>query len=295
MSEEPPKLGNYYPHLYRDRHGIWRRAIEGFLWPGKMTWEQEKVRDHRIYADWVSDLGARMRLFPGGRAYFERYPRQSIFLEEMAARYDDGSLGVASGLVDDFAKAWRGLVTVDGNGAMLPANRKAGRGLKFCLLLNVLRYGVQDGEGQPGLVKWRDAVEAASLLLALSLLSQHSSGGDRSPSVKGLSLREGADPFDIPHVPWWDVKQSAASKLEKLHEATGLVKQSDPKDMKHHAPVEWIGGFRQRLWASMDDDSFDRVSKLAAAFKEKGAAKDSSLVRWRDESLLSNWFLVGRD
>jgi len=192
--------------------------------------------------------------------------------------------------VERFSDTWAGMVSMDGEGkvevdrqgTMIPANRKAAQGLKFCLLVNVLRNGVQDGappvEGLHGLVKWGAAVDAASLLLALSLLSQRLPGAE----------------YEFAHVPWRCVKESAASKLGAM--AGSVTAVTDLDELRGHAPGEGMEGFRQRLRASMDEVSFKRVAGLAAAFESQGAKGGSrGLVKWRNKELLSNWFVAGRD
>jgi len=274
MSEEKSALGRWDPHSILGRHAIWNRAIEDFLWPIEPDEKQREIRDHQIFADWASDLGARMRLFPGGSCYFKRFPTQNQFLAGRADRYGGDSMSHAGALVKRFSDTWAGMVSMDGKGKVIPASRRAAQGLKFCLLLNVLRYGVQDGapplEGRHGLVKWGAAVDAASLLLALSLLSQRIPGAE----------------YEFAHIPWGDVKVSAALRLGAM--AGGLT---DLDDLRGHAPGEGMEGFRKRLRASMDEDSFRRVLALALKF-EVGS---SALVKWRNKALLSNWFVVGRD
>lgn len=279
MSQEKAALGRWDPHSTLGRHAIWNRAIEDFLWPTVPDEKQREIRDHRIFAEWASDLGARMHLFPCGSSYFKKFPTPNDLIASRANRYGGKSMSHAAALVERFSETWAGMVSLDGKGAIIPASRKSAQGLKFCLLVNVLRYGVQDGtppvEGRHGLAKWRDAVDAASLLLALSLLSQRLPGAE----------------YEFAHVPWRCVKESAASKLGAM---AGSI--TDLDELRGHAPGEGMEGFRKRLRACMDEVSFKRITGPAAAFERQGAKGGSrGLVKWRNKELLSNWFVVGRD
>ena len=120
--------------------------------------------------------------------------------------------------------------------------------------------------GKHRLVKWADAVDAAALLLALTVLSH------RFP--------ESGYNFGV--VPWCEVKCAAARKLESRHDSL-----TDIGELKFHLPVEGMEGFRKRLRACMDESAFKCVHKLAAEFESKGR---SGLEKWRNDSQIMRWF-----
>lgn len=265
MNEEKLVLGRLNPHpsASRDRWAVWRVAIEDFLWPQGLGESDRQIKDHRIYSDWSSDLGIRLGLFRFDADYFERYPTPIKLIQVKAEIYGGDAFDFVVRLPKIFKDNWRGLVVED-QGLLIPASRKAHIGMKFCLLINVLRYGVQDGSG---LVKWSDAVKSASWLLALSVLSHH------------LPL-EG---YDFEGVSWNEVKSAAVNKLNRHKDIT------DVSELKDHSVNEGMSGFSKRLKACMDESAVSRVSKLAVEFERRSKR---SLLNWRKDSEIGNWFLT---
>lgn len=283
------KLGELNPHSDVDSWFIWVEAVAEFLWPtSNHDGACEGIISHPMFLSWCEDLGDMLgvldgcttsRLYPAERSWDVRLARESDRHSESGK---GGGVDIAAELFRLWEKSWAALTKPDSSGrGFVPQGRHAGRGLKFCLLINVLRYGLRTGsppvDGLHNLAKWENAVDAASLHLALSILWTKGHG-------------ECAE-FNPPILPWDGVKESAAGKLAKMG---GVL--TDIDELRGHAPGEGIEGFRKRLRATMDEESFRRVSRLAADFKKQGATGgSSSLSKWRKESLLSNWFFADGD
>lgn len=282
MSHTDSVLGDCAPDNNRERHAIWKRAVSDFIWPnGPVKAEDVACSQHPIFSEWTSDMGVRMRLFPGAASYFENYRTTNEFLAKRSDIHPGDGMACGVRLKQIWESTWRGMVAVDeGGGSMRPAPRQALRGLKFCLLYHVLRCGLHDGTPPTGnthrLVKWTEAQEAASFLLALSVLPQIELDAE----------------YELQSIPWLEVKGAAAVRLAAAKLAVGAAAPTDLGDFEDHARSEGINGYRKRLRASMDETSFKRITVLANGFEKQGKR---GLVKWRDSQNLSRWFVCGRD
>jgi len=268
------KLGDLNPHDDADCWFIWMHAVEEFLWPAASNdKDQTRNNQHPMFYSWCSELGDRSRVIEGvlNHIYPEDITLDLIYAKESERHSktgkDDG-LAIAVHLDQLWENAWNALLRhSESDGPPKPQGRQASRGLKFCLLILVLRLGVFEGvapnNGRHSLVRWSVAVDAASLQLALSLYWQ--------------VTRDEA--FKPPVLLWPDVKRMAAKKFSPSMESLG--------ELKGHAESEGIDGYRKRLRATMDEPAFRKVAALAAEFERKGF---SGLDKWRQDSGVSQWF-----
>lgn len=277
-------LGELNPHADADRWFIWVQAVAEFLWPDKRYDSVcAEIIQHPMFLSWCDDLGDTLgiidgavvkHLYPDEFSWDVRQAKELVRYSELGL---DGGAAIAAELDRLWGQSWAALTVPDSGGVgIVPQARWAGRGLKLCLLVNVLRYGVHTGTPPMGglheLVKWADAVDAASLHLALSIFWTIGNGKNSE--------------FNPPVISWEGVQEAAASKEACC--GSGLT---DLKELREHAPGEGIEGFRKRLRATMDEDSFRRVSLLAADFEKQGMkCGKSSLGGWRKKSGISNWF-----
>jgi len=275
------KLGELNPHDDADRWFIWMDAVEWFLCPtSKHENANARLLNHPMFWTWCSEVGDVLGFVDGliNHLYPDQTSLNVIYAKESDRHSEtgnDGGLAVATELDRLWDTSWIAISKPRPSGTgRIPVGRNAARGLKFCLVTLVLRLGIFDGSepmnGEHKFVKWGDAIEASSLLLALSIY---------------WTIGNGQDADFNPPVPTWSAVKSAASV--KIRSAAG-----DLMDLKGHAEHEGIEGFRKRLRASLNDSAFRSVAGLAAEFERQGS---SGLVKWRNESLLSNWFVVGRD
>jgi len=274
------KLGELDPHDNADCWFIWLCAVGEFLWPtSKHDAERDRLAGHVMFHSWCSEMGDRQGVIDGLLNFlYPEYPSLDLYYGREADRHSragkPGGIAIASELDQIWEKSWASLLMPRQKGSPpSPQKRQAARGLKLCLLTLVLRLGVFDGagafDGRRRLVTWADAVDAASLQLALSVFWTMENG-------------ENAD-FNPPVLPWDEIKGMAAKKLSSSTE--------NPRELKGHAAQEGMEGYRKRLRASMDATAFRRVALLAAEFERQGL---SGLDKWRKESLLDRWFVVGR-
>ena len=272
------KLGELDPNDDADRWMIWWCAVDEFLWPtSRHDSEHARITGHPMFFSWFSELGDGLAVIDNVLNFlYPECPPLDLFHGKESVRYSEsgnpGGIAIAVDLDRLWEDSWISLVTPAQNGGPpIPRLRQSTRGLKFCLLALVLRLGVFDGSssatGQNRLVAWGDAVDAASLQLALSIF---------------WTIENSAD-FNPPVPPWKDIGHLAATKLSPSTE--------NPKELKGHAEYEGIEGYRKRLRATMDEAAFRRVASLAAEFERQGS---SGLEKWRNDSFLAKWFVVGR-
>ena len=273
------KLGETDPHEDADRWFIWLHAVEEFLWPtSSHDRSRKEITLHPMFWSWCSEWGSRLGLIDGVWDYmYPDCPPLDLYYGKEAVRQSEGGrsggLAIATELDMLWENAWKSLLRPSGSGMTpTPQKRQSSRGLKLSLLSLVLRLGVFTGDPPQGarhrLVHWGDAVDAAALHLALSVLHQESD-----------------DDFVPPCMSWGEVKERASEKLSSF----GGVE--NPKELRGHADSEGIEGYRKRLRATMSEAAFRRVASLAAEFERQCV---SGLEKWRNDSCLLRWFAGGR-
>jgi len=260
-----PKLGDLAPDFSPDRWRIWRRAIDEFLWPTeKLRLSAEAFRKGPVFQTFAEDIAIReLGLFPAGSDYFDEAPTFGALSDKAVRKWGPDAYSEMAKSLDLWRKAWDGIAVVENEGAVVPAPRKAAVGLKFCLVVLVLKYGLGEiSEGRVHPVARGDALDGAALLLALSVLCRRNKISPPDP------------------IPWFRISELADLKL-RSNSGTDLG------ELRNHSRAETITGFVKRLRATMPDPQVGDVRTLAAEFGKSGK---SSWDTWFAREKLHGWF-----
>jgi len=287
--------GFYYGDLdperfYIDRNVTWIWAVREFLWdtPGKRETHKELAQSYwfNSWCDWLGGWVGSVRHSPQGFPTLEQHLANLV--EDPAA--PDGGLRAFADLQDLYAAAWKGMIERDiepatwslmlESGSIPSAARQAGRGMEFCLMILLFRYGrcsarvrAVEGRTLAECVTWEEAREASSFLLAISVLN----------TAKRFN--------EAPRrVPWPEVLNRAKEREKAIINGHDSFIKTDLSDVRETPPREGIEGFKKLLAATLGDGEWGAVKKLAAAFEMQGRR---TIDDWAKRERIDNWFPVG--
>lgn len=283
------KYGDLDPEFcYFNRNEIWRWAVREFIWPSQAERETNKTLAQSYWFDpwcnWLAGLVGSIQI-----------PSQPLAILEQCLADLKESQATPDGWMRDFAElqgfyhdAWQGMLCVKGreaaayrlkleSGSIQPAARMAGRGLKFCLIILLFRYGSvsarvgnEAGRMVQQCVTWDEALEASSFLLALSVLAH-------AGRFKGK----------LGYIPWPEVVVRAEERRQEINKGDDPFIKTDPGDVRGLQSRESIEGFKQRLAATLADGEWGAVKKLAAAFLTQGKR---TADKWAKDECIYQWF-----
>lgn len=253
---------------------IWGRCLSEFLWPGG---EDKSVTESVSYSHVHYWLGSRivpemrldLRVLPTYLGCLAEAETAELEREKYFGR-SNRAIGVFNKVEELWESRWDSVPMLDEKGRLKPGSKMVFDGMRFCLMILVLRYGV--GSGRGGRVTWKDATEAASLFLACTMLERN----------KGVTRWMEA-------LTWHDVRNYGAGLARRGIEGGGKLKELPD--------MEGIDGLWARLCVTMEtekrDEEWERVKKLAAEYEAHG--KGAALNRWAKAENLGNWFaMAGR-
>ena len=266
---------------------IFNRAMEEFLWPQDSIITDNRARIVASYS-FVLWCSYWRRVTCGSLDVEPLSPVLRYIVEGVENRGADSlAEGEATGdLCRLWRQAWSGMLD-EKSETPKPRQGAATRGMRFCLIVLVLRYGITSGRLKYGGMRiypdgkereWkidvglsmREASEAASLLLAVTVLSQE----DEITSVS--------------NVPWAEVENLAAlmrSPAGKLAAAKAKEKIDALEDFERDGIG--LAGFR-KLLRTLHPKEWRKVSPLADTYHKQ--ARAGEFDQWMIDEGLGNWF-----
>lgn len=281
---EARKYGDQNPGCPFDAPQIFRRAMEDFLWPQDriITADRARIVASCSFALWCSWW----RRASCGSFDVEPLPPVLRYIVEGVENRgaDPFTEGEAMGdLCRLWRQAWSGMLDEQSE-TPKPRRRSATRGMKFCLIVLVLRYGLASGRLKNGSariypdgqererkvdagVSLQEVSEAASLLLAVSVLS-------RKGEITSVS-----------NVPWARVDNLALIMKSPAGKRIADEKRIDGLEDFERDGVG-LAGFKKLLRTTMPLMEWRKVSPLAATYGRQAG----NFGQWMKDERLDNCF-----